>query len=714
MPRLLLISIIISLFLTNSTQCFSQELKGKELIKTDNINSAVESGIGLLFGSKKLEGEIENVTVTKDSYNSLEIKVVFSGFANNWLKGSIINSEQRVLSEIKTEPIQLTSGENQKSIIFKVDDRKEIETLESAFLKLLVCEKERSVSGKVFLYHLPKTWTENGLSDEKPVYDFIQEDLVIEVKPIPVGSAVELKNTNEQTKILPMPQKTVKNVYTNKVYKGKVERQNMRTFSQMKLVQPGNATLSNPPPAKDKAGSSTQNQLKPVNTQLKVLNKPQYKLADNSEQPKEEEPDTKEKGPGGSAITLWDEIRSDVDFDYSEGSISSISTDIFPDINPNSGFYYYYPSSYSLVWDKDESYKFNILYGSADDDGTGKVNILATLSPSVSSNERIMIEELVRDYATRNELVFKKLKPVPLNEGSRVDLAGTLTSTYDIPTENIYAQITDIFNPVEVSWPMESKKTDDLLVVLKEADINGVIELNPTGDMPSMKIPLKISLDDQSVLGKLTLQKNSWRNSSWKNEMPFPVKLKYIHALFLNKEGEGIPYIYSWDLGDTDVPVWASVEINDNAVPAIVDKKAQRIWIEYSVPDCLACKDKVINELTGGTISARQQKIEVISYGILERTEAFVIEITLRSKFADPKGIQITELQPLKIKSDDDSYYLGPLFKPEEQKLEYEYKLKMVTDEKIYQSEWIYSDEASLSITKSFIKEAFGEFPGEE
>jgi predicted DNA-binding antitoxin AbrB/MazE fold protein len=706
MPKIILLSIFSFLFLTVANQSFSQELIGKELSKTDNINSAVESGIGLLFGAKKLQGEIEKVIVTDDSYNSLEINVNYAGFANKWLKGSIINSEQRVLSEIKTKPIQLTEGESEKQVKFDLNTKEENELLESAFLKLLVCEKESSVSGKVFLFLLSKNWTEKGLSSDKPVYDFIQEDLVVQVKPTPVGSAVELKNTNEQSKNLPVPQRSVKNIYTNKVYKSKVVRTNMRTFSQMQMAQPSKSTSMNPPPANNRAGTATKDQMKVANTQLKLLNQP-YKLADKPEE-KEEEIDTKEKGPGESAITLWDEIKSDIDFDYSEGSISSISTDIFPDINPNSGFYYYYPSSYSLVWDKDESYKFNILYGSADDEGQGKVNILATLSPSVSSKERAMIDELVEDYATRNGLVFKKLKPVPLQEGSSVELA------VKVSDEDIYAQITDIFKPVQVSWPMESKKTDDLLVILKEAEINGIIELSPTGEMPAMKIPLKISLDDQSVLGKISLQKNSWRNTTWKNEMPFPVELKYIHALFLNKEGEGIPYIYSWDLGGKEIPVLASAKFDAGSVPTIVDNLAQKIWIEYSVPKCIACMDKVVNELTGGTVSARKQKIEVVSYGILERTGAFVIEVTLRSRYVDPKGSQVIELQPLKVNTDDETFYLEPLFKPEEQKMEYEYKLKMVTDEKIYKSEWIYSDEMSLSITKSFITNAFGEFPGEE
>jgi hypothetical protein len=189
--------------------------------------------------------------------------------------------------------------------------------------------------------------------------------------------------------------------------------------------------------------------------------------------------------------------------------------------------------------------------------------------------------------------------------------------------------------------------------------------------------------------------------------------MKYIHALILNQEenGKKTPYIYSWNLNDKDVPVLASVRINDSKIPKFLDTKAERIWIEYSIPACQPCMDKVINELTSGTISSRQQKIEVISYGIIERTGAYVIEVSLRSKFADPKGQSIMEMVPLKIKADDQSGQSGTLFIPEEQKLEYEYKIKLVTDDEVLQSDWIYSTEPSLYLTKSLVEKALGKFP---
>ncbi len=79
--------------------------------------------------------------------------------------------------------------------------------------------------------------------------------------------------------------------------------------------------------------------------------------------------------------------------------------------------------------------------------------------------------------------------------------------------------------------------------------------------------------------------------------MPFPLKLKYIHAFFLSKEENGntVPFVYSWSLGDKEIPVLASVKFNSSVIPKIVDANAQRIWVEYSVPSCNSCKDKILN-----------------------------------------------------------------------------------------------------------------------
>lgn len=713
--RIILLILLITL---NWMFVSAQDYTGKELVKADNLNSLVETGIGLLFGAKDIEGEITKVTVTNDAVKKLSVNVEYTGFDNKWMKVSALDVEKTPVGSILSEPIQLSAGGNSANAELSFNADVGDEKVESVYLKLLICKKSKDVSGKVYYYNLAKQWKAAGLSvpDEEKIPDYIQEDLTLNIKPVPVGSASKLKDASQNT--LPAPAKMVKVAENKNLYKSTITRQPMLIKGQMQVVQPATKGTSEVP--KPPSGDVNTRMGRTGNTVLLAdQNKAAFNVKRNPKLPatlqlNKEQIEKGAEGPGKTAIVLWDEILSDVDFNYGENQISDISTDIFPDMNENSGYYYYFPSTYKLVWNKDESYQLNILYGSGSEEGSGKVRLFAKLSPQVGSHEKQMVEELVKEYTAKHKLKFEKLVPMPLEKEPEIDLAGQLSSLYDIPAENVSASVSGLFDPIDVAWPMSTKNADDIMVGLKEIDLNGTLQLVPQGETPAMNIPVKISLDDENVLGRIEFVKNNWRNKVWKNEMPFPVRLKYIHALFLNKdEGGAKPYIYSWSLNDTEVPVLASVKFNTSAIPHLIDSKAKRIWVEYSVPDCITCKDDVINGLTGGTTKAREQKIEVTSY-VKDDIGAHVIEVTIRSLYADPKGKQIIELAPVKLSEDFETYYISSLYVPEGKTAEYEYKVKIVTDDDIYRSDWIYSNEMSIDLNKSAIKNALGEYPGEE
>lgn len=695
----------------------AQGLAGKELVKNNDVSSLFESGIGLLFGASDIEGSVQKVVVVTDAPNKLSVKVSLNGFANNWLKSSLLDASKDRIDDIETSAVQISEGLNEAELFFILKETPQNQENRSLYLKLLVTKKEGDATGMVFAFNLDKEWKVSGLSvDEVPTYAFIQEGAVVDIQPVPVGSAAQLKDS--QPNLMPLPGRISKVKVNEAVYKSKIERRPMMLRPVM--LQQSGATPQMQTPTK---------QLRPVST-LETRNVKTDKTSDEKSGVKpvvqfnpvlmkplqltKEQVDKGAKGPGNAAISLWDEIRSDVNFDFGENGITNVSTDIFPDQNEQSGYYYYYPASYNLKWDRDESYQLKILYGAAIENQGTQVNMFVQLTPAVGTKEKSMVETLVKEYTSKNNLPFEKLLPVPLSAVPQVDLSSHLNSLYQVPSDKVVTTVSGLFDPVDVAWPMDSKKADDFMVGLKEVDLNGTMILQPQGEMPEVNVPVRISLDDEMVLGRIELSPASWRSQKWKNEMPFPVRLKYIHALFLNKDEQGVtvPFIYSWDLQNKVIPVLAEASINASAVPRLVDTKAERIWIDYAVPGCNDCSDKVLNELMGGTTRAREQRIEVVSY-VKERTGALVIEIQLRSALADTKGQQIIELPPLKINEDGESYYLGPLFVPQDKKTEYEYRIKLVTDEDVLQSDWIYSTEPSLYLNKKLVEEALGEFPGE-
>jgi hypothetical protein len=702
-----MITIIISLLIISyGNGQTDDQLKGKELTKASDVGAAVESGLGLLFGGGSIQGKIEKVLVTDETFKEIKLKITYSGFEGNWLKASVLKADRSVIGTITSAPVQLQAAV--KEAVISVTRQEADTTHDSNYLKLLVCKQKNDVTGQVLYFIMQKKWKTQGLNNEKQNYGFINESLVIDLNAVPVGVAAQLKDGTAAT-VLPRPTNVSKMKINDVFYKNqKIERtaslKPVSTTTSSMQVKPMMFRMTTQPPPADTAKKTIT--MKPVTINRAALGGLTQEQVTKGA-----------KGPGTQAFSLWDEIRSDpgVNFDFSqEYKITNVNFDIFPDKNENSGYYYYFPASYSLQWDKENSYQLKFLYGSADaTTGEGMINMFMTITPSVSVGERRMIEALVRDHAVRNGKPFEKLMPLPWKESPKVDFAGILTSNYDVPADKIHTMATDIFDPVQVSWPMTSKKADDFMVALKSVNFQGNLQLVPEGELTGINIPVKIALGNDQTFGKIILQGNRWRGQLIKNEMPFPVRMKYIHALVLNQEENGYktPYIYSWNLNDQDVPVLASVRINDATIPGFLDSKAERMWIEYSVPSCQPCMDKVINELTSGTISARQQKIEVVSYGIIERTGAYVIEVTVRSKFADPKGQSIMEITPLKVKADDQSYQIGPLFIPEEQKLEFEYKIKLVTDNEVLNSDWIYATEPTLYLTKSLVEKALGKFP---
>jgi len=526
----------------------------------------------------------------------------------------------------------------------------------------------------------------------------------------------------------PLPVPAVKHVMkgNDAIYKSRIERQSMLVGAAIRPLE----TVSQPADAVEAKDTTQKFEiLKYKIRPLETVSQPADAATKKDPSPKiailhpdlsrfklnKEEIDRGALGPGNTAISLWDEIRCDpqVDFDFSHSyKITNINFDIFPDQNENSGYYYYFPTSYSLHWDRENSYRFRILYGSKQETEEGMVNMFMTITPKVSSGERRMVEKLVQDYTVRNNKPFEKLRPLPCSDPV-ADLTGILTRNYDVPADKIHTTGTGIFDPIQVSWQINTRNADDLMIALKEIDLRGNLLLQPQGELSDINIPINIAFGDDQTFGRIILQNNIWRNQLLKNEMPFPIRLRYIHALILNKEESGstTPYIYSWDLNSQDVPVLSSVQFNASRIPSFVDTEAERIWVEYTVPECKACMDKVINDLTGGTISSRQQKIEIVSYGILERTNAYVIEVTVRSRYVDPQGKTIKEAIPLRIMSDNEYYSIGPLYVPEEKTLEYEYKMKMVTDKEELTSEWIYSTETSLYLTRYMVEAALGKFP---
>lgn len=419
------------------------------------------------------------------------------------------------------------------------------------------------------------------------------------------------------------------------------------------------------------------------------------------------------QGPENNPISLWEDLVADNDFEFPY-EITNVRMDVYPDKNLKSGVFYYLPGAYHLRWNTDEGYKFRMLYGEASEEDNGaNVRMLGTLTPGISSKEIALIKTLLESYVKSNpSYKFTDLKIIPIQSVPKISLTAGLEGQYDISSDKINVNVTSsISNPIDISWVTDTKTKEEIQVALSEGmGVQGAMTLAPDSEsVPEQLIPVRITLSDKRTLGKFMLQPNSWRDKKWKNETPFPLKLKMIHALIIEKQGNRtIPIVYSWNLNNVAVPAKASVAFNTSKMPKWIETKgkAERIWIDYSIDDCTTCVDTIVEEISNAT-SLLNKEVMFESVGVFESIKPAFIKIKIRTKQADPKGKTTMELEPIKIDKDMEVFSTGPLYLKKDDTPNFEYQITVVMpDGEVHRSDnWIFSNEVDLILGSKLLKE---------
>lgn len=433
-----------------------------------------------------------------------------------------------------------------------------------------------------------------------------------------------------------------------------------------------------------------------------------------------EEVDTEPEGPDNKPISLWEDLVADHDFEFPY-EITNIRMDIYPDKNLASGTFYYLPTAFHLRWNADQGYQFKMLYGTAESsESSGNVRMNGTLTPGISSKEIALMKSLLQSYVGDNpNYNFTELKIMPINQVPAISLSSGLEGQYNISSDKIDVTISSsLINPIDVSWSTDNQTKDDMQNALSEGvGIKGIMTLNPDSEtVPAQNIPVRITLADTRTLGKFTLEPNRWRSENWTNKTPFPLSLKKVHALIIEKQGnKTIPLIYSWDLNNTVVPSMANVTFDATKMPQWIEtkNKTEQIWLDYSIVECTSCVNEVVDQLTGGTSVSKIKNISFMSFQLFnDETDVAMLKVKIRSKFADPKGEKIIELDPIYISEDNTNVIAGPMYLPETESLAFEYYFTLVKNDGVtYNSNnWLTGSETDVFIGIQKIKEAIPDF----
>ena len=418
----------------------------------------------------------------------------------------------------------------------------------------------------------------------------------------------------------------------------------------------------------------------------------------------EEEVNVEPLGPANEPISLWEDLVADNDFEFPY-EVTNIRMDIYPDINKNSGTFYYVPNAYHLRWNKDEGYNFRMIYGTSESaEVAGAVRMTGTLTPGISTNEIALIRTLLESYTADSPVyTFNELKIMPIQSVPSISLSSGLQGQYDIPEENINVTVSSsINNPLDVSWVTDNDTKEEMQVALTQGlGINGEMRIVPESEeVPEQLIPVRITISDPRTIGRFTLQPNQWRDENWKNTTAFPLLLKKIHVLIIEKQGTStIPLIYTWNLNDTQVPAGASASFDADEMPLWIEtkNKAERIWIDYGIVECTTCVDNIIDELIDGTIN-RERYVSFQTFKIIASEDIAFLNIKVRSLQGDPKKERMIELSPVRVTEDLSAFSAGPFHLSEEEELDFEYHFTLVMNDGVTHTsrDWISSNEAEV------------------
>lgn len=423
---------------------------------------------------------------------------------------------------------------------------------------------------------------------------------------------------------------------------------------------------------------------------------------------------TKERyGPGNITFNITSQI--DADIEWNGAGVVNVFSTIYRDANRKSGYFYYLPASYTLGWTQGTGqYEFTATYNAAGKEGRGQTTVTAILKPKFGSNELKIVKDLLKNNLKgkpEDQYGITDLLPIPMAQAPEISFSNL--SQFDVEAKNISIRApSDLNEPIYISFT--TSRIDDLMgMFFNNIGLYGDVIVYPSGEgMPaSIRIPFNLKIDDPKTFGMFELPPSAWR-SGWQNKTDYPVILNNYNVLMKEKNGEY--RIYTWQMGDAEVPEKAKVRFAASLVPTWIDSSPSvvKMWMDYTVRPCNSCNSTVKDKIIKGTSSSRVNNIEVTILTPLAFTKAELIKMKIRSFQADPNGRSKVDLPTLTIAKDGSALSGGQIFIPDGATPEFEYLIQVfMPDGTQYEADqWKKSNDLDVVIGSNQIKELISHF----
>ncbi len=701
-------------------------LEGRTLTRIDQAENALELvvlRIGL-DGEDKVDGEIASVTVTASNERAVQLGIAYRGFQGAEFAFEVQDTGKRAIPRIPEARYvvpEAAAGAEQTAVVeLALDDRTE-EGFEarSSRIRMSIRKRGKRTTQHLFTWALDKAWT-HAISNE---------NLVVRVTPRPLGETADWVRQLTQPALPhpPQPQPGLQPVVVRPLL--------LDRAAVARLATPGTATPA-PRPAATAAATPT-NRIAAAKTlrneNLALISKlpagytklaiTDYRFA----QAKPTSPTSTEASNqvANGSVDLLSLLRFEDGVEFDASDLLGIARYVYPDANPNSGVFYYVPRAYRLSYDPNagggKGLGFRITYDrrrAGEESPT--VRMAASFDSAVDLKE-IQLAERILAAVDRADSSFKftpPLKPFPLAAPPAFDFSGALAGHVD-PERIAVVALSDTLEGIDVSWATDAIAAQNIRRDLRDGTpITGIAGFDPPGEnAPRLAMPVRVDITDPDVYRAV-----SWRRDApIRNVSPLPIVLEYVHALVIESNR---PRMYSWALDDTPLPSSSTLELDLGAIPEAVDRKAERIWLQYRLDrSCGSCIDNVVDTLLSGDVWPDTGAITFRSLTPLASTGAAEIWIDVRSRFFDPGERDVTAGPQTTVVADRASYTVEPIFLTNRLDPEtgeawplFEYRLTVVMpDGTVHEgSGWLPSERETVVIGPVQIEQSLGFLPGPE
>ena len=241
-------------FHLSTAQNFSG-LQNKALVKANDMTVEITNVLEALF-NKNFKGSVDSVKVLSDTEKELQLQIFFSGYENGYMKINVMDDKKANQVPVAQVGLDLTGKTSPQICTLKLkEDFPKGQLLESPFMKIETLKNKNRAIGVGTGYILNKKWK----------IDLDAENVVIHVKPHPLGSAALLKS-NEIKDVIPIK----KILFDPKIMYYPVKTELIRPASELRVIPhlPGSLNSFHP----------KMNYLKPGNFSEPVTENP---LSDN-------------------------------------------------------------------------------------------------------------------------------------------------------------------------------------------------------------------------------------------------------------------------------------------------------------------------------------------------------------------------------------------------------------------------------------------------